>query len=131
MNELSTETVNAVAEEIEAAVIELGKGINEMRIQQAWNVGKIISEFESSPTELIRELCKDPRMKRIKMGERSLWKAKEIFDMEPGSWEKLLETQLGVGATVNKLLALNAPEKPECAHPKTVQRCSSCGRVIH
>jgi len=124
------EKLESIVENIEATVIELGKNVSEYQLQMAWEVGKIIRESEESPTELIAVLAKDERMKHVKMGERSLWKAVGIFDFAPTDFKLLFETPLGLSVSVNKILALNK-EKVECLHENTVLRCSSCGKTVH
>ena len=123
MNELSTQTYEALVEEVQAAKTEMYFQANQLKIEWSHNIGEIIRRHavDEKITPLLTKLAAD-----VGMSERTLWRCVQVFDLAPieGGHQKLLEKH-GKDVTVSKLIA---PPKEETEEEREL--CPTCHRPL-
>ena len=120
MNELTTQTYNAIVEEVQAAKTEMYFQANVLKIEWSHSIGEIIRRHATDEkiTPLLTRLAGD-----VGMSERSLWRCVQVYDLAPeeGGHQKLLD-QHGKDITVSKLISPpkgeNEAERELCPHCK-------------
>ncbi len=118
MKALTTESYDALKEELEALRVEAKFDITVRAIEWAHKTGEIIRDFtkDTNITPLLTRLAVDTGI-----SERTLYRRVELFDKHP-NLKKAMD-EYGKNVTMRQLMGGDKKEEIER------QRCSECGRL--
>lgn len=145
MDELKTnEEFQALAEEVNAILVEGSKVFREVKVKTMWLVGQAISaseqykKFGKGNYDFILSLAEEIKKQNVGLpfGETTLYYCLQIFEMFP-EWEQLVSKSVELfgnnfswNKVVKGLLHEHINDKGECLHEQTKIICVTCGKKV-